>query len=162
MRKLIPLLCLFIFCSCTNSADKTASNEKTNSATSRQGKFDWLLGDWKRSNDAENRQTFEYWERDGKGEYRGTGITLEGRDTVFQEQMALQRIEGFWHLVVSGVNEQPTHFKFSKHGEFSFQCENPENDFPKTIIYWAEDGKLNAMISDGENKVAFEFEKNKG
>ena len=49
--------------------------------------FDWLLGEWERVNDSKGQHTFESWRKIDEGEYVGLGFTLQGRDTVFKEEI---------------------------------------------------------------------------
>ena len=121
--------------------------------------LDWILGNWQRTNDNKDKQTFEHWEKISNQEYVGLGFTLQGKDTVFKENMKLLPIEGVWNLEVTGVNEKPTLFYFTKQNENSFVCENPNNEFPKKIEYHFFDKKLKAKVSAGEMEVAFDFEK---
>jgi len=121
--------------------------------------FDWLLGNWERTNDSEGNKTYEYWSKKSSTEYIGLGCTLKGKDTIFKENIHLIKEKETWVLKVIGVNEAPTLFPISSISSTSFTCKNPENEFPKKIIYVLEEGKLKAVISDNDTNISFLFKK---
>ena len=121
--------------------------------------FDWLLGEWERVNDSKGQHTFESWRKIDEGEYVGLGFTLQGRDTVFKEEIRMLKKEGQWFFEVSGVNESTTPFSVTEQKEFSFTAENKENPFPKKIVYQKEKELLNAFVSAEETTIAFNFQK---
>ena len=141
MRKLIMLVFLFVITlySCEN-----------------EGEFSWLEGNWIRVDEQGNKQTFEQWNEEN-GVYTGLGLTISEGDTVFREDMTLQKSEGRWALVVKGVNESPTSFNFIEQDESSFVCENQANEFPKLIKYFIAGDTLKAVISNDEMTVNFNF-----
>lgn len=147
MKKILVIFLLFGLISC-NSTETSSNNN-----------LDWLLGNWKRTNDKEGQQTFEHWEKVSNNEYVGLGFTLQEKDTVFKENMRLIPIDDVWNLEVTGVNEKPTYFAFTNQTKNSFVCENPNNEFPKKIEYQFFDKKLKAKVSGGEMEIAFDFEK---
>ena len=154
MKKLLAIF-LFIGLLACNQNNTNSNTEESTSTPS----LDWLLGDWKRTNDKEGKQTFEHWEKISDEAYLGLGFTLQEKDTVFKENMKLFPIDGVWNLEVTGVNENATYFHFTNQTKNSFVCENPNNEFPKKIEYQFLDKKLKAKISGGEMEVAFDFEK---
>ena len=44
--------------------------------------FDWLVGEWQRTNEKEGRETFEMWNKVTDYEYSGFGVTLQDGDTL--------------------------------------------------------------------------------
>jgi hypothetical protein len=120
---------------------------------------DWLLGKWQGVNNSGGRQTFEIWEKSGNELYMGTGYTLQCQDTVFKEDLRLIKINGIWNYEVSGVHEQPVLFTFTSHNNYSFICENHENNFPKVIQYTLANDTLRAIISDEKSEIPFIFTK---
>lgn len=152
------LLALIIF-AMTLSCGKPATKNTPAASQEVSANFDWLLGDWQRSNDAENQQTSEHWEKSKTGDYSGIGFTLQNQDTVFKENMSLVKLDDVWNLKVDIADEDPTYFTFSALEENKFICVNPENDFPKKITYERKGNNLFANISDDKNAVAFVFVK---
>lgn len=126
---------------------------------SQNENFEWLLGDWQRLNNQAGKMTTESWALSGLG-YHGLGVTVEGQDTVFFENMALTHIEAEMFLVVSTPeHEIAVHFKITAQSHESFTAENPDNDFPKKIIYRKTDQGLLATVSSGDKKIDFVFER---
>lgn len=122
--------------------------------------FNWMLGNWQRTNESDSISTFENWKRQTDSEYLGKGTSIRKGDTVFQENMRLLKDKNKWKLEVTGVNPRPTYFEMTELGKNNFTVENKENDFPKKITYWLVDDTLKAVISGGENEVSFQFVKN--
>lgn len=122
--------------------------------------FDYLLGDWRRTDDKEGNQTFESWSKFGDTEYRGHGYTLNGADTISQEIMTIQKTNNKWILDVKLPNESnTTYFDLATMDATSFAFSNEKNEFPKHIEYKFEEGKLKASISGDGMVIPFTFEK---
>lgn len=121
--------------------------------------FESLLGQWQRENNSGEKRTFENWTKTNKGSYIGHGFTLLNADTVFQERMEVISQNGSDYLKISGPNEEPINFKITRSTASSFTCENLQNEFPKYISYRTNGNKIQALISDGENEIAFIFSK---
>ena len=96
-----------------------------------------------------------------------TGITpiIGGIDnylsetTIETETMAIIAIKDTLYLEVSGINEQPTLFKFTEQTDSSFVCENPQNEFPQKINYFLDNKQLKAIVSGDDFRIDFIFEK---
>lgn len=123
--------------------------------------FDWIVGNWKRVNDAQGQETFEIWHKASPSTYIGKGFTLEKGDTVFLENVALQSNDnGEWSLNVMMKGEsQSTIFKVEETKPTSFYCTNGQNSFPKRIDYEILGDTLVATISGGAPAVIFKFGK---
>ena len=120
----------------------------------------WLTGTWKRSNNKPGQSGVEYWSKVKQGKLTGKGYTLKGNDTVFVEQLAILVEKGELFYVVTGAgNEKPVYFKFTKIGANGFECENPQHDFPKKIVYRLEGKRLYATVSGSGNSVDFIFDR---
>jgi len=123
--------------------------------------FDYLLGEWKRTDDDEGNQTFENWNKMSPNEYNGFGYTLKGKDTISQEIMTIKKSSHDWMLGVKLPSEpEETFFTLAKMDATSFAFKSDENEFPKYIEYQAVDGKLKAAISGDGLVIPFTFEKN--
>lgn len=125
----------------------------------QETQFDWLLGNWERTNNGEGNKTYECWTKKSNTEYIGLGYTLKNKDTIFKENMHLIKEKEQWVFKVIGGNETPTLFPISSLTETSFICENPENEFPKQIVYSLENKGLKALISANTTHVSFIFKK---
>ena len=121
--------------------------------------FDWLLGNWKRTNEKEDRETFEIWEKKSTSEYLGHGFTLLNTDTVKQEKIKLTKLNAKWILEVKVIDEEAVIFNLTSFSNNQITCENNEIDFPNIIKYWKNGDKINAFVSGGELEILFEFER---
>jgi len=124
-----------------------------------EAQFDWMLGNWERTNNSKGTKTYEYWTKKSKDEYIGYGCTLKNKDTVFKENIRLIKLNNLWSFEVVGVNEAPTLFKLISNKTNSFTCENQQNEFPKKISYFLDGEQLKAIISDDTTEIPFLFKK---
>ena len=161
MKKILILLIGILIISCNQSKKKNQqTEEKSTTMTEKSENFDWLLGKWKRLNEEEGKETFENWEKVKETEYSGIGFTMQNGDTIKQEKIRLNKTNGKWNLTVKVPEESESiTFYGTNHNENKFTCENTEIDFPNKIKYWKNGNKINAMVSGGEMKISFEFER---
>ena len=150
MKHLILIILLSVSISCEN---KNESKQDFNAINN----IDWLMGDWVRINDKPNKKTSEYWNKISNTEYTGLGITLEGADTTFREDLKIVHNDKHWVYEVRGVNENMTPFVFTEITESSFVCENEKNEFPKIISYKRVKDTLFAKISADDVSIEFNF-----
>ena len=163
MKKIVILsitaIAILFLSSCTskNSEESKTQNNEISKSTEN---FDWLLGNWKRNNEKENRETFEIWKKKNNSEYYGIGFTLQNNDTIKQEKIKLTKLNNNWILEVKVPEEtESITFNLTSIGNKEFICENKEIDFPKKIKYWKNGTKINALVSGDEMEIPFEFER---
>ncbi len=123
----------------------------------------WLEGKWTRINITKpGRTAFETWSKTSEYELTGTGIILQGTDTVFAEKLNII-IKGDEIHYVAEVpeNPNPVHFTLTKISGSQFVCENPSHDFPKKIAYQLEGNTLHAQTSGDGKVLEFIFEKSR-
>ncbi|MBU1014079.1 MAG: hypothetical protein KKG99_13855 [Bacteroidetes bacterium] len=135
------------------------SSTQTNNDAESLNNFDWLIGNWIRTNEMEPKITHERWTKASNTEYIGMGFTLQSLDTIFKEEIRLVKMDKKWIYEVSGVNDSPTLFELSTISENSFVCENDENEFPKKIKYTLLREELIAIISDENTEISFHFKR---
>ncbi len=158
--KILIVLLVISFVSCTQGVKDQESDNTPIASIEKMENFDWLLGEWKRLNEAEGNETFEKWEKIHENEYVGIGFTMRYGDTIQQEKMSLLKTGKKWNLSVRMPDEtEATTFVGTNHDADQFTCENNEIDFPNKIKYWRNGEKLNASVSNAEMEIAFEFEK---
>ena len=156
MKKLVLLVLLTFSASCKNTTTPVVQKE----SESITANFDWMLGDWQRSNEEEGLETFESWQKLDDWHYLGTALTLQEKDTVWQESVTLAQFDSGWEFQVTGKGEIiPTVFKLTAADENGFIAENPENEFPKVIRYYKKGEQMEAVISGGGNEIPFIFER---
>lgn len=158
MRGIILFSLLFLSLSSCNkpatSGDQADSHTKANLTPN----FLWLRGNWVRTNNSEGRETYEFWEATSESIYQGIGYTMQGIDTVFQENMQLSKTNTGWAFIVNMPQESTaTVFEVTEITPERFVAENPENEFPKRIAYYRYEGKLHAVISGNGQEVKFDF-----
>jgi hypothetical protein len=98
MNKILSLLLLFTAISCTHEKKELV----------------WLEGEWQRINDTDGQRTFENWHQQIDGSLKGKGFTLEGADSVFIENLALNKIDNAWQMIARGVHEESTYFEVTR------------------------------------------------
>jgi hypothetical protein len=154
--KLIMITCsIFAFTMCnTKPTNNSAKNDKN------AENFDWLLGKWKRTNEIQPKETFEYWEKVNETEYHGIGFSIQAKDTVSQEKMIIIKTNHAWNLRVKVPNEKEfTNFEITKITDNQFECKNDSLSFPKLIKYWKNGNHINALVEGDSLKLSFEFER---
>lgn len=156
MKKLYIIFFFALFSCRSESSSKPTYNEKDTPDLD----FDWLLGDWIRTNEDGDKDTFESWAKVNASVYQGFGFTLIKTDTVWQEEMRLIKIGEGWSLEVTGKGESdPTVFQLTELSQNSFTSQNPEHDFPTEIRYFKSGEFLKAIVSGNELEIPFEFER---
>ena len=121
--------------------------------------FEWLLGKWERSNTQPGSEAFELWEWND-ATLTGTGLTLQGTDTVFVEHLQLlKQADEFYYVADVAHNQEPTYFRITQVGKQQFTCSNPSHDFPKQISYELEGNMLKVVISGNGRSIPFIFNK---
>jgi hypothetical protein len=142
MKKMLLFGCFILMLSCNKNSNKTQ-------------KPTFLIGEWKRLDDKPGNQTYEIWNTN----LVGMGYTITGVKRSFQETLAIITIKDTLYLEVKGINEQPTLFKVTEQTDFSFVCENPQNEFPKKIKYYLENKQLKAIVSSDDFRIDFVFDR---
>jgi len=150
MRFLILFLTTVVFISCKEKQSVRSIGDTT---------FDvkLLVGNWIRTNDSGVKQTFESWRLGSNSFAIGEGYTMSTNDTIWKESLSIEMVEGYKNLVVKDSKGQKTFFKFVDETNASFKCHSPTNDYPKFIEYKVSKDKINAVISDGEHAIDFNF-----
>ncbi len=112
--------------------------------------LDWMLGSWQ--NVSDQGTMTETWTLLNDSIYTGKSIFMEGKDTVFTEDITIEQRgnEVFYIPVIKDQNQgKPTLFKLSSNktdGQVA-SFENPEHDFPQIISYELKGDSLMAEIS---------------
>jgi len=57
----------------------------------KEESFDWILGKWERTNEKPDKQTFESWQKINDKQYNGLGYTMQGKDTIWKENIRLNK-----------------------------------------------------------------------
>jgi hypothetical protein len=150
---LVIVFLLFMACS-------PHSVEGGSEASSELVSFDWLLGEWKRISESNERVTYEVWTKGEKLKYMGHGFVMEKNDTIWEEYMQLYKADSSWVLRVNTPgNDDLVQFEVTKFSDTSFLAQNELHDFPKRIEYHVTDSILKAVVAADTMAIGFEFEK---
>lgn len=136
------------------------SNQKKNTIDQQGGEFDWLVGNWLRLNEEADKTTYENWEKSSSNGYVGIGFTMHNSDTIKQERMQIEKMNGAWILTVKVPEEKESiPFPITQILKDEFVCKNDSLDFPRTIKYWKEGDRIRALVAGDSLKINFEFER---
>ncbi len=93
----------------------------------------------------------------------GTGFSLNGGDTVFQERLKIFRTgENIWYAAQPNPEKEYVLFRLTKAGYRHWTFENPVNDYPGIIVYLLKKDTLletRATNIRGNKEVVFTFKK---
>ena len=164
MKKIVILFIGILLISC-NEGKKEKSKKTTTELTETTDNFDWLLGEWKRSNEEVGKETFSNWDKKSDTEYTGLSYTTQKGDTIYEQYFKFFKSKSDWVFQIMLKGETtPSSFKMTSHSSKQFICENKEEDYPNKeedspnkIKYWTDNGKLYATISGEKIKLDFEY-----
>ena len=112
----------------------------------------WMAGAWV-TDGAEDRVE-EQWSQPDGGTMMGVNRVLRGGETVFSEQLRIEKREHGIVYVAAPEGQEPTTFDLVQMTPAKVVFENLTHDFPNRITYWlSTDGGLHARIeaTDGSN-----------
>lgn len=159
--KLLLIIFLGVLC-CSCKQNRTQVPLVENLEINTTNDLNWLIGDWVRTGEKEGNKTYEYWKQNSDNEYVGMGCTLQGRDTIWKEDILLKKGVDGWAFEVIGIGDSiSTIFLLTELGKDKFICVNDSNEFPKRIEYAFDGNHINAIISGGGPTIPFQFEKMK-
>lgn len=122
--------------------------------------MEWLLGTWQGTNTKPGHTAYEKWEKTSKQGFKGVGVTLKEKDTVFVEKLKIVvKDNKLFYVAEVSHNAALVYFQITKQETTGFVALNPEHDFPKEISYRLDDEKLKARISGNGKSVEFNFVK---
>ncbi len=117
-------------CSCGNSSKSTSEQ------TSPIASTNWLLGHWQ--NVSAHGTYIETWSQLNDSVYTAESYYIMENDTPSMETIRLEQhgTDLFYIPTVDDQNNnQPVTFKLTKTSDKQLVFENPEHDFPKSIVY---------------------------
>lgn len=90
----------------------------------------WLTGQYADT----SIQFFESWALMNDSILTGSGFQMEGGDTVFKEQLSIEKRDRQWQYIVKADSSE-TAFDLTNQPGDSLVFENRENEYPKRITY---------------------------
>lgn len=143
----------------TNIYGQVKFNRKLN-AKQEFKKLEWLIGNWGRTDVKPGKTATENWVKAGAYEFKGTGVVLKGKDTVFVETLKLiMKDDDVYYVADVKENKGLVYFKLTTISSGGFVCENAEHDFPKRISYQLSGKDLKATISGNGKSIDYSFVK---
>ena len=112
----------------------------------------WMAGVWVTGGDEDRVE--EQWSQADGGTMRGVNRVLRRGETVFSEQLRIEKREDGIFYVAAPEGQEPTTFEMVQMAPAKVVFENLTHDFPNRITYWlSTDGRLHARIEavDGSN-----------
>lgn len=148
---------LFIFTSALVIAF-SCSNKHKNSSEEGTPVFDRLVGTWRLDDEGEQ---FEKWTSNTDGSYSSRMYSIEGKDTIIQEDVKIVKEGDKWNFItlVKGQNNgKAITFTSTILQDTIVQFENPSHDFPRIINYRLEsDHNMQAFIAGTKDTIYFNY-----
>ncbi len=95
--------------------------------------FYWLLGEW--VSETNGRQSVERWMLSDNRTLQGAGLLLQGKDTLFRENMSLRLIDNRVYLFVAlDDSRQPVRYELLEQKDNRAVFENKTIAFPQQIV----------------------------
>ncbi|WP_396176174.1 DUF6265 family protein [Flavobacterium sp.] len=124
-------------------------------------KANWFLGRWE--NKTPEGTFSEEWKTENDSVLVGESYFINGKDTLFAENVRLEQQKNDLFYIVSVPNqneEKPVAFTLTSFKNHYLVFENPEHDFPKKITYkLVTKDSLYAEISGDGKSQGFPFTK---
>lgn len=122
--------------------------------------LEWMLGTWQRTNTKPGQTAYEKWQKISRNEFKGIGVTLKGKDTIFKEKLKMVvRDNELFYVAEVSHNPAPVYFRVIAQETTGFVSSNPNHDFPKEISYRIEGDDLSVEISGDGKSGTFNFVK---
>jgi len=130
-------------------------------STISEYKFDYLIGDWERTNGRPGTKTIESWTKTSDRDYSAISEVLVEGDTVYKKTVRLEKSsDTFFYIADVPQNPNSTNFRIVEIGLKGFSALNGKNDFPKKIKYERKSAAfLHATISGNGKEVLYKFKK---
>ena len=105
----------------------------------------WMEGTW--VTDRGEDRVEEEWGESESDLMSGANRVIRGGDTVFSEQLRIERREAGIYYLATPEGQETTSFEMVQMSPARVVFENPAHDFPNRIIYWLSmDGRLHARV----------------
>ncbi len=144
--KYIFILCTGIVATSSCGGKKELKTEKL--PYEKLKGLNWMIGSWESRN--EEGVMTESWSQLNDSVFAGVSHYIEGKDTIFYEQIKLEQRGGdiFYVPVIKDQNDgKPTEFKLTYTEGQKAKFENPAHDFPQIVSYELKGDSMFAEIS---------------
>lgn len=159
MNNTLKGLCVLTLLLAACGEKNAVSGENEPETRDQVNRFSRFLGRWEAI--SEEGELSEIWSKENDSCLTGASYFSIGGDTVFSEQVRLERSGNKWQYIVS-IPEQndgkPVAFTATKLTDGLYVFENPAHDYPQKITYTFRNDSLIASISgmiNGKQKEEF-------
>jgi len=157
MKNAFLFICALLLQSCF--VTQTEMHKKQKELISGDlAKLQWLVGNWQRTNNKKDQQTYEHWYLLPDRTYSGVSYTLADTDTLFQEILLIKQVDDRLAYIVTSKDFPTIQFDITAINNNGFRSQNLKNDFPKYIDYNYSKPKMIAIISDGKQEITFDYQ----
>lgn len=169
MNKILYLLLVIIFCSCSNAdAPENLFSAKVNQESDEKYSIEnlkWMEGVWLDSTTFSFRTPkvsfMEQW-KCYPDSISGMGFSIKESDTTIMEALCVREVNGKINYIARPVGEAIIGFPLIYLSDSEAVFENPVNDFPQKIKYirTAKDSLqviISGIIPQGERVVTFKM-----
>jgi hypothetical protein len=151
--KIAFVLCCLMILSCGGKKEVKEDKTEKKDPYEKLKSLNWFIGSWE--NKSPEGTMTESWMILNDSVYSGSSFYVEGKDTLFSEQIRLEQrgADIFYIPVVKDQNEgKPVMFKLTPQESYPVQgeqavFENPKHDFPQKVSYLLQGDSLIAWIS---------------
>ncbi len=142
----------------------SACTNTTKEKTFTVKELSWLQGEW--INDADTPAvTYETWKSINDTLMTGEGYSIENGDTIFHEMIEIKVIDNTIYYIPSVDNQndgKPVVFKLKNAKDGLFEFNNPQHDFPQTIVYQKAGNdsllaSIEGMNNGKQSRMSFPF-----
>lgn len=114
--------------------------------------FHWLIGNWKGNHN--DGVFYESWVRTDNNALVGKAYNVVKSDTLFKEQILIQKIGKFWVYIATIEEGYPVLFTLINSDDTKWTFVNYEHDFPQRIVYHQiDEKKLHVLIESDAQGV---------
>jgi hypothetical protein len=108
----------------------------------------WMTGEWGATLDGVEME--ETWSTAAGGMLIGMHRDISKKGTFFEFLRIVETKDGIVFMAQPS-GQPPTPFRLAEAGANNVVFVNPDNDFPKRILYWLEDAQLCARVQGDGN-----------
>jgi len=150
-----------VFFSCVSESNNSQTQPTNPQIQLKMKNLHWLIGEWQRINESPERVSMELWELQENGNLQGVGLTTEGDNLVFKEELNIKAEGDKVHYIADvSHNDEPVVFEMIQLQKNTVIFANPEHDFPKQIRYeQITIDTMKAVISGKGKEVVFLFKR---
>jgi hypothetical protein len=146
---------------------ETNQSAETTTPASKLDEVSWMIGTWEMQAPDGSGIFIEHWQKADAHTMSGSGLMIQGGDTVFSEKLQLVNENGeLWYVptIANQNGGQPVRFKEKSISANELVFENLGHDFPQRIVYQRKGdnalyARVEGMQSNALRKEEFSFKR---